>query len=49
MTTVRQDFNELMNAHTNAGIAYAEFLLVTSFEKENPLMNKNLLPSVYLI
>jgi hypothetical protein len=37
-----------MNSYANAGIAHAELLLVTCFEKENRLGNKNLLPSVGL-
>jgi hypothetical protein len=38
-----------MNSYTDTGIAHAELLLVTSFEKENPPGNKNLLPSVHLL
>jgi hypothetical protein len=38
-----------MNTYTDAGIAHAELLLVTCFEKENPLGNKNHLPSVHLL
>jgi hypothetical protein len=38
-----------MNSYINMSIALAELLLVTCFEKENPLGNKNLLPAVYLL
>jgi hypothetical protein len=38
-----------MNSYADAGIAHAELLLVTCFEKENPPGNKNLLPSVCLL
>jgi hypothetical protein len=31
-----------MNSYTNTGVAHAELLLVTCFEKENPPGNKNL-------
>jgi hypothetical protein len=41
--------NELINSYADAGIAHAELLLVTCFEKENPLGNKNLIPSVQLL
>jgi hypothetical protein len=41
--------DELNNSYTDAGIAHAEHLLVTCFKKENPLGNKNLLPSVPLL
>ncbi len=38
-----------MDFYADAGIAHAELLLVTCFEKEDPLVNKNLFPSVRLL
>jgi hypothetical protein len=38
-----------MKTYADVGIAHAELLLDTCFEKENPLENKNLLPSVHLL
>ncbi len=38
-----------MNSYADADIAHAELLLVTCFEKENPLGNRDLLLSVRLL
>jgi hypothetical protein len=38
-----------VNIYTDVGVAHAELLLVTCFEKENPLGNKNLLPAIHLL